>query len=230
MDKIKVLLVDDQTLFVESLRTVLETRAQDIAVVGVASNGKIALQLADSEAPDVILMDVRMPEMDGVDCTRAVVKKYPGMKVLMLTTFDDDEYVVKALHLGAVGYLLKDVPPNDLIAAIRTVYQGGIMISPKVVTKLADRLFEIDYENAGRSGAEDGPAWLDELSNREKDILWLLANGHDNKEIAKRLYLAEQTVKNYVSAIYCKMGVRDRVQASRLAVAAGLVRSHSIEG
>jgi DNA-binding NarL/FixJ family response regulator len=218
MEKIKVMLVDDQTLFVESLRLVLETRAEDIAVVGVALNGKSALQLAETELPDVVLMDVRMPELDGVESTRALKEKFPQMKVVMLTTFDDDEYVVKALHLGAEGYLLKDVPPQDIILAVRTVYQGGVLIAPQVASKLANRLFQLDYGHPDRFSAEaGGPAWLKLLNDREKDILWLLAKGYDNKEIAARLYLAEQTVKNYVSVIYDKMGVRDRVQASRLA-------------
>jgi DNA-binding NarL/FixJ family response regulator len=225
MEKIKVLLVDDQTLFVESLRMVLETRADDIAVVGVALNGKTALQLAETERPDVVLMDVRMPEMDGVESTRMLKKKYPQMKVLMLTTFDDDEYVIKALHLGAAGYLLKDVPPQDLILTIRTVCQGGVLIAPQVASKLADRLFQIVYGNTDWVCSEpepDSPTWLKLLNNREKDILRLLVNGYDNKEIAARLYLAEQTVKNYVSVIYCKMGVRDRIHALRLAEETGL--------
>jgi DNA-binding NarL/FixJ family response regulator len=223
MEKIKVMLVDDQTLFVESLRLVLETRAEDIVVVGVALNGKIAVELAERELPDVVLMDVRMPELDGVESTRALKEKFPQMKVVMLTTFDDDEYVVKALHLGAEGYLLKDVPPQDIILAVRTVYQGGVLIAPQVASKLANRLFQLDYGHSDRfSGAAGDPAWLKLLNDREKDILWLLAKGYDNKEIAARLYLAEQTVKNYVSVIYDKMGVRDRVQASRLAAEADL--------
>jgi DNA-binding NarL/FixJ family response regulator len=223
MEKIKVMLVDDQTLFVESLRLVLETRAEDIVVVGVALNGKIAVELAERELPDVVLMDVRMPELDGVESTRALKEKFPQMKVVMLTTFDDDEYVVKALHLGAEGYLLKDVPPQDIILAVRTVYQGGVLIAPQVASKLANRLFQLDYGHSDRfSGAAGDPAWLKLLNDREKDILWLLSKGYDNKEIAARLYLAEQTVKNYVSVIYDKMGVRDRVQASRLAAEADL--------
>jgi DNA-binding NarL/FixJ family response regulator len=164
-----------------------------------------------------------MPEMDGVESTRVLKSKYPEMKVLMLTTFDDDEYVINALHLGAAGYLLKDVPPQDLILTIRTVYRGGVLIAPQVAAKLADRLFQINYGNPDRLGSgADAPEWLKLLNQREKDILRLLVNGYDNKEIAARLYLAEQTVKNYVSNIYCKMGVRDRVQALRLAEESGL--------
>ena len=223
MKEIKVLLVDDQMLFVESLRTVLETRAEDIQVLGVALNGRQALELASAEEPDVVLMDVRMPEMNGVECTRMLKERFPQVKVLMLTTFDDDEYVVEALRLGAAGYLLKDVPPTDLISTIRAVYQGGVMISPKVASKLVEKLVQVNQGDTDQLPLSPrSPVWLKELSNREKDILRLLAKGCDNKEIAKRLYIAEQTVKNYVSIIYSKMGVKDRVQASRMAAEAGL--------
>lgn len=223
MNEIKVLLVDDQMLFVESLRTVLETRAEEIRVVGVALNGREALELASKEKPDVVLMDVRMPEVNGVECTRILKERFPEVKVLMLTTFDDDEYVVEALRLGAAGYLLKDVPPTDLISTIRAVYRGGVMISPKVASKLVEKLVQVSHgEPEQLSSSPQSPVWLGELSNREKDILRLLAKGYDNKEIAKRLYIAEQTVKNYVSIIYSKMGVKDRVQASRFAIEAGL--------
>jgi DNA-binding NarL/FixJ family response regulator len=221
-EKIKVLLADDQKLLAESLRMVLETRAGDIAVVGVAANGKEALQLVKTEQPDVVLMDVRMPVLDGVESTRVLKTKFPQVKVLMLTTFEDDEYVVKALHLGAVGYLLKDIPIEDLIQAVRTAHQGGVLLAPRVISKLADRLFQIDYLNPALPRG-DAPAWLESLNNRERDILCLLAKGYDNREIAARLYLAEQTVKNYVSVIYCKMGVRDRIQALRLAEDTGFV-------
>ena len=140
MDKIKLLLVDDQKLFVESLRTVLRTRAKDMAVIGVAGDGSEALAMVDLEQPDVILMDVRMSGMNGVEATRRIKEKYPAIRVLMLTTFDDDDYVVEALKVGAVRYLLKDMPPAELITAIRAVYEGGILISPKVAAKLVDKL------------------------------------------------------------------------------------------
>jgi len=223
MDIIKVLIVDDQKLFAESLRTVLETRAKDIRVIGIAANGKMAVESTAKKLPDVILMDVRMPEMNGVECTRIITGKFPNIKILILTTFDDDEYIVEAVSYGAAGYLLKDMAPNELISAIRSAYQGEIMISTKVSMKLAKKLFK---ESRGDEDAKPqkppNSVWLKELSNREKDILRLLVKGYDNKEIAKHLYIAEQTVKNYLSIIYLKMGVRDRVQASLLAVKAGL--------
>ena len=222
MEKIQVLLVDDQTLFVQSLRTVLETRAQDMNVVGVAYDGKKALELVEESHPDIVLMDVRMPVMSGVESTKLIKERYPETKVLMLTTFDDDQYVVEALRLGAVGYLLKDMPPSELISAVRAVHEGGVLISPKVATKLVEKLTVSSEKEKGSSNLSGANLWVNELSSREKKILQLMAQGLDNKEIAKMLFIAEQTVKNHVSVIYSKLGVRDRVQASRLVIEAGL--------
>ena len=171
-----------------------------------------------------VLMDVRMPVMNGVESTKLIKEGYPETKVLMLTTFDDDQYVVDALRLGAVGYLLKDMPPMELISAVRAVYEGGVLISPKVATKLVNKLKAISEKELEELNINnrDAISWADELSSREKRILQLMARGLDNKEIAKTLYIAEQTVKNHVSIIYSKLGVRDRVQASRLVIEAGL--------
>jgi DNA-binding NarL/FixJ family response regulator len=223
MKKIQIILVDDQTLFVESLRTVLEMRADDMAVIGVAYDGAQAVELVGECKPDVVLMDVRMPVMNGVESTRLIKEEYPDIKVLMLTTFDDDQYVVEALRLGAVGYLLKDMPPVELISAVRAVHEGGVLISPKVATKLVKKI----VSPAGKEKDASNPtinsnSWVQELSEREKRILQLMAQGLDNKEIGKTLFIAEQTVKNHVSIIYSKLGVRDRVQASRLVIEAGL--------
>lgn len=220
MDKIKLLLVDDQTLFVESLKTVLRTRAKDMIVIGVANDGPSALEMVAGEQPDVILMDVRMPGMNGVETTRQIKEKFPLIKVLMLTTFDDDDYVVEALKLGAVGYLLKDMPPSELIKAIRAVHEGGVLISPKVAAKIVDKL--INPAGKARNPDPELNLLVNELSNREKEVLRLLAQGFDNKEIANRLFIAEQTVKNHVSIIYSKLGVHDRVQASRKADEIGI--------
>lgn len=219
MEKIKLLLVDDQTLFVESLKTVLKTRAKDMTVIGVANDGPAALAMVAVEQPDIILMDVRMPGMNGVETTRQIKEKYPLIKVLMLTTFDDDDYVVEALKLGAVGYLLKDMPPAELIKAIREVHEGGVLISPKVAAKIVDKLVN---PVKGRSPNSEQNSLANELSNREKEVLRLLAQGLDNKEIAARLFIAEQTVKNHVSVIYSKLGVHDRVQALRKADEIGI--------
>jgi DNA-binding NarL/FixJ family response regulator len=220
MKKIQIILVDDQTLFVESLRTVLETRAEDMAVIGVACDGARAVELVGQCQPDVVLMDVRMPVMNGVESTKLIKEQYPDVKVLMLTTFDDDQYVVEALRLGAVGYLLKDMPPAELISAVRAVHEGGVLISPKVATKLVEKIAG-PAEKGRETVNVPTNSWINELSDREKKILQLMAQGLDNKEIAKTLYIAEQTVKNHVSIIYSKLGVRDRVQASRLVMEAG---------
>ena len=220
---IRVLLVDDQVLFVESLRTVL--LADDgVTVVGVAHDGREALAMALRERPDVVLMDVRMPVMDGVESTRLIREQLPETRVLILTTFDDDEYVIEALKLGAAGYILKDIPPEELISSIRAVHEGGVMIAPKVAAKIAERL--AGAQDSGRSCPPEGspPQWLQELSPREKEVLRLLAEGYDNREIAARLFLAEQTVKNHVSILYDKMGVKDRVHALRKAAEIGKLR------
>ena len=224
MEQIRILLVDDQMLFVESLRTVIETRSPDIKVVGVAHDGTAAVQMVASLQPDVTLMDVRMPKMDGVESTRRIKEQFPEARVLMLTTFDDDHYVIEALRLGAVGYLLKDMPPAELISAIKAVHEGGVLISPKVAAKLVAKLSEAQAAKPpatpGHPKKTADPVF--DLSSREQEILKLMAMGLDNREIAAKLYIAEQTVKNYVSIIYSKLGVRDRVQASRLAIEAEL--------
>lgn len=222
MGKIKIVLVDDQTLFVESLKTVLETRADDMEVVGVANDGKQAVEVVAETCPDIVLMDVRMPVMNGVESTRLIKERYPDTRVLMLTTFDDDLYVIEALRLGAVGYLLKNMPPAELISAIRAVYEGGVLISPQVANKLVGLLTNPQSKAEGDHDSDRVGSLVNQLSSREKEILQLMAEGLDNKEIARKLYIAEQTVKNYVSVIYSKLGVRDRVQASRMVLESDL--------
>lgn len=221
MAKIKIVLVDDQTLFVESLKTVLETRADDLEVVGVANDGKRAVEVVAENFPDIVLMDVRMPVMNGVESTKLIKERYPDTRVLMLTTFDDDQYVIEALRLGAVGYLLKNMPPAELISAIRAVYEGGVLISPQVAHKLVGMLTNSQSKAKGEPNDDRFGSLVNQLSSREREILQLMAEGLDNKEIAGKLYIAEQTVKNYVSVIYSKLGVRDRVQASRMVIELG---------
>lgn len=201
MNAIRLLLVDDQILFVESLRTVLEVRARDIEVVGVAHDGKEALSKTAELRPDIVLLDVRMPGMDGVEAAREMALRYPGVRVMMLTTFDDDEYVHEALAHGAVGYMLKNVPPNDLIASIRAVVAGTIQVSPSIMEKLIREQASSPPELAGELGR---------LSRREREILYYVSRGVDNQGIARRLFLAEQTVKNHISRIYAKLEVHDR--------------------
>jgi DNA-binding NarL/FixJ family response regulator len=218
--RIRVLLVDDQVLFVESLRTVLETRATDFEVVGVALSGREAIQNVMDAQPDIILMDVRMPEMDGVQATRIIHEAYPHIHVLMLTTFDDDTYVVEALNHGAAGYVLKDIPPNDLIVSLRAVCNGSIIISPQVANKLLRiREGEGKTDEAAEPRVRPVPegSFLRYLSKREIEILRLIGKGADNTLIARKLCIAEQTVKNHVSVIYSKLHVHNRMQAMMLA-------------
>lgn len=218
MGKIKVVLADDQILFVESLKTVLETRAKDISVVGIAHDGLQAIELAEKEHPDIVLMDVRMPNMDGVEATRTINERYPEIQVVMLTTFDDDEYVREALHYGAVGYLLKDIPPYELITSVRAVKEGAVLISPVIANKLVEQIYRNDNKSSTESEHPNAePSWIGSLSKREKEVLNQISQGYDNKEIAKRLFIAEQTVKNHVSVIYSKLGAHNRMQAMQLA-------------
>jgi DNA-binding NarL/FixJ family response regulator len=221
MNTIRVLLVDDQVLFVESLRTVLETRATDFEVVGVALSGREAIQLVIEKQPDIILMDVRMPDMDGVEATKIIHDAYPDIHILMLTTFDDDVYVSEALNHGAAGYMLKDIPPGELIVSLRAVCSGSIIISPQVANKvLRNREGEAPQEEGAdtRTPASAESSFLKFLSRREIEILRLIGEGADNTLIAKKLAIAEQTVKNHVSVIYSKLHVHNRMQAMKLAI------------
>lgn len=212
---IRVLLVDDQILFVETLKTVIEMRAEDIRVVGLAFNGREAVEKAEALLPDIILMDVRMPEMDGVQAAVRIHEKLPDIRIMMLTTFDDDAYVHDALAGGAVGYLLKNMPSENLLYSIRAVNNGILQISPAVAAQLVRR-----------SGApeekppvpEEPTAYnIDLLSRREREVLYLMSRGYDNTAIAARLFLADQTVKNHISRIYHKLNIHDRMSAMKAA-------------
>jgi len=210
MIMIRVLLVDDQVLFVESLRTVIEHSAKDIDVVGVAHNGEEAVREVERHLPDVVIMDVRMPVMDGVRATSEILSRNPSVRIMMLTTFGDDEYVKQALELGAVGYLLKDIPPADLVAAIHAVHGGAFLIAPQVAKTLIRKAFQ------GQGRRTHEPEWMSQLSRREREILEKVAAGMSNKEIASELSIAEQTVRNHISTLYDKMGVSDRLHAMRM--------------
>jgi DNA-binding NarL/FixJ family response regulator len=210
MRKIHLLLVDDQVLFVESLRRVIESIAPDIAVDAVANSGDQAIAAAEKHRPDVVLMDVRMPTMNGVEATKIIRQRIPETQVIILTTYDDDEYIHEALHAGAVGYLLKDIPPQELVSAVRAIGNGAFLISPTI----ARRLLRQARENRDQEGPQVRqtaiPLWLAHLSRREKEILYFVAHGMSNREIANALFIAEQTVKNHVSTIYSKIGENDR--------------------
>jgi DNA-binding NarL/FixJ family response regulator len=212
MSAIRVLLVDDQALFVESLRTVIEHSADDIEIVGIARNGAQAVEAMAAAPADLVVMDVRMPVMDGVEATKRIREAHPDARIMMLTTFEDDEYVQEALEHGAAGYILKDIPPGELIASIRVVAGGAFLIAPSVAKSLIHRA----YLKPEFSPAPE-PEWLRQLSRREREILGQLVEGLSNKEIAAELCIAEQTVRNHISVIYDKIGVEDRAQAVRLA-------------
>ena len=215
---IRVLVADDQALVRSGFRMILEAR-DDIEVVGEAENGAEAVELARRLDPDVILMDVRMPELDGVEATRQLAGS--KARVLILTTFDLDEYVVEALRAGASGFLLKDVKPEQLADAVRVVAAGDALLAPTVTRRLLDRF-------AGSLPTETPPPALESLTARELEILRLLASGNSNAEIASELVVTEATVKTHVSSVLRKLGVRDRVQAVVIAYDTGLVRPRSV--
>ena len=213
---IRVLIADDQALVRSGFRLVVETRA-DLEVVGEAEDGGEAVRLAAELEPDVILMDVRMPEVDGIEATRRIVDSGSAARILVLTTFDLDEYVYAAIRAGASGFLLKDVRPTDLVDAIRLVASGNALLGPTVTERLLGRF----ADGGGKSEAVEAVAGL---TGREREILRLLAGGLSNAELAELLVLGETTVKSHVSSVLRKLGVRDRVQAVIVAYDAGLVR------
>jgi DNA-binding NarL/FixJ family response regulator len=208
---IKVLLVDDQGLIRQGLRALLELET-DLEIVGEAENGAVAINLVDQLRPDVVLMDIRMPIMDGVAATKEIQTRFPGTKVLVLTTFDDDEYVKAALNNGAMGYLLKDTPSEELAVAIRAVDKGYSQLGPGIVKKLLTQ-----FPATPPIPTPSVPPSLAELTPREKEVLRLIATGASNREIAQELYISEGTVKNHVTNILNRLNLRDRTQAAILA-------------
>jgi DNA-binding NarL/FixJ family response regulator len=218
---VRVLLVDDQALVRSGFRLILETR-DDLDVVGEAADGREAVDLARRLKPDVILMDVRMPNVDGVEATRRLAAIGSHARVLILTTFDLDEYVYEALRAGASGFLLKDVQPAQLVDAVRVVAAGEALLAPTVTRRLLDHFADA----LPSTQARPLPSELARLTERELEILKLLAEGHSNAELAEQLFLSETTVKTHVSSVLRKLGLRDRVQAVVLAYQAGLVRPH----
>lgn len=218
-NKLRILLVDDQVLFAESLKTVLELKSNDIQVVGIATGGEEAVALTEKEEPHIILMDVRMPGMDGVQATKIIHEAHPNIIIMMLTTFDDDEYIYEAFNYGATGYLLKDIPINELITSLRAVKEGAVLISPRVATKLVKNA-PIIQKNLEGTAESSPPPWLDSLGKREREILVYIAKGYDNPHIAAELFITEQTVKNYVSGIYVKLGEHNRMKVMQIALGA----------
>jgi len=215
---IKILIADDQSLFREALKTLLSAYP-GLDIIGDASNGEEALRLAFTLSPDVVLMDLRMPIMDGVEATRKIVKLGKNIKVIVLTTFDDDETVFEGLRAGAVGYLLKDVSAEKLIEAIRAAHKGEYFLLPSITAKVVS-----EFSRISRPTSTDPKKTLsDPLSNREVEILRYVATGASNKEIADILVISEGTVKNHLSSILSKLGVRDRMQAVLKAKEYGII-------
>lgn len=214
MDKIRVMLADDQRILREGLKTILEAD-EGILVVAMAENGKQALEYADKFHPHLVLMDIRMPEMNGVEATARLKNSYPDMVIIILTTFDDDEYIIEAMAKGASGYLLKDIDGDRLIQSVHDGMAGNIILPGKVAAKLAAHL------SGTHAATVSSPH--QEFTDREKGLLPLLVKGLNNREMAEKLYLTEGTVKNYLTSIYGKLGARDRTEAVLLLQKHGLV-------
>ncbi len=213
---IRVVLVDDQAMVRTGLRMVLAAEA-DIEVVGEAADGAAGVRLVTETVPDVVLLDIRMPGMDGLEAARRIIAADLPTKVVVLTTFDEDEYVAAALRAGVSGFLLKVAPPEDLVVAVRTVAAGQGLLDPAVTLRVIESFAAAPTPDPARAGA------LRQLTERETDVLVLLAAGLTNAEIAARLYLGEATVKTHVSRLLLKLGLRDRVQAVAFAYESGLI-------
>jgi DNA-binding NarL/FixJ family response regulator len=216
---VRVLIADDQALVRGGFRMILEAK-EDMEVVGEAGDGAEAVELVERLQPDVVLMDVRMPGVDGIEATRRIAASGSAARIVILTTYDVDEYVFAALRAGASGFLLKDVRPPELADAIRVVARGDALLAPGVTRRLLDRFAGVLPDGAG-------PADLDELTEREVEVLRFVALALSNAEIASRLVLTEATVKTHVSSVLRKLGLRDRVQAVVFAYDVGLVRPRS---
>lgn len=221
---IRVLLVDDQALFREGLSTLLSVYP-DVQVVGEAGNGEEALAQVEAHRPDVVLMDLRMPVLDGAAATRRIRLAYPHVQVIVLTTFDDDEHIFDGLRAGAVGYLLKDVASVRLVEAIRTAARGESFLHPSVATRLVAEFNRLTDTRPSPQPSPLSPAssLIEPLSERELEILRHLSQGASNREIANTLYITEGTVKNHITNILGKLGVRDRTQAALKAREMGLI-------
>ena len=208
-DMIRIIIADDQVLFAESLKIMLEASADDIRVVGIAQNGEQVIRLTKELRPDLILMDIRMPETDGISATRAIREWNPDQKILIITSFQEKEYAFKLMKLGAAGYLLKNMPPQQLITAIRAVNDGMTLLSGSTASQLFRTGEDKDEE-------EELLVWYKNvyvsMSNREREVFKLLVAGYTNRQIANDLYLSEPTIRNYISSIYTKLNTNNRIE------------------
>lgn len=207
MKEIKILIADDQTLMRDGLKTILELE-ENFKIVGTAKDGEEVLDFCKKDSPDLILMDIRMPKMDGVKCTKILKELYPEIIVLILTTFNDVDYIVEALNYGAAGYILKDIEGDELVKAINDAYKGSLMLPSSVAKKLVEKL----SENTKAKPKEK--KLLPDFSEREMEIAKMLSMGFNNRQIASSLFISEGTVKNYISNIYSKLGTSDRTAAA----------------
>ena len=217
-EQIKIIIADDQRLMREGLKTIVDLE-EDMEVLATAANGLEAVELCRQLAPDLVLMDIRMPEMDGVEATARITAEGLAGGVIVVTTFDDDKFIVEALQAGAKTYLLKDLPSEKLLATIRSTYRGDIVLQPEIAAKLVKRA-------SGQEAAADQEAaeqLTEALTAREKEVLALMVNGSSNSEIAARLFLSEGTIKNQVSSIYSKLGTNDRTRAVLIALKRKLI-------
>lgn len=210
--KQKILLVEDQFCFAVGLKTFLTNYAQDLEVIGIADNGQKGVEMTKELEPDIILMDVRMPVMDGISAVKIIKKDFPNIKIVMLSTYDEDEFVREAILSGASGYLLKDTSPTELIISIRALNTGITLISPDIAKDLVRQKY-IERSPYDKRQTE----WLSVLTRREREIFALLATGHDNEQIAETLHISLRTVRNQVSIIYAKLEVKDRFEIIQLA-------------
>ncbi|MCK5155398.1 MAG: response regulator transcription factor [Spirochaetales bacterium] len=221
---IRVVIADDQELFAQSLHYVIEARADDIKIVDIAGNGEEAVATAKKYKPDVILMDVRMPKLDGVQATKIILGDNPNIRILMLSTFQDDEYVRTAIKYGAVGYLLKNIAPEKVIKSIRAVHCGIVQISPII----AQALIKGD-KTPDKDELENDDLFFEPLTNREKEVLQLIVKSYENRQIAIFLNVTEQTAKNYVHNLYMKLGVSSRMQLLRVLQKPGLMKHFDLK-
>jgi len=217
MSKLRIVLVDDQKIFAETLRKYIEISSDELEIIGIAYNGKDALEIIEELLPDLVLLDVRMPVMDGVETIEEIQKRFQKVKVVMLSTFDDEDYVKQAMNFGAVGYLLKeDIDAEELLHVISAAFRGAVVFSPNVLPKLMPSKNEKTPSDI-KDAEVNIPLWYYSLSRKEKKILNLIIEGYENREISEFMFLGEQTVKNYVSIVYSKIGTHSRRQTIKIA-------------